>query len=341
MISVLLISCNSANYEAKFAKCPKKQLQTELFFEDDSLIYMGNTHQLCVEDSFVIILDKYDDKSFTLINTTDKKAVRACPVGQGPGEVINPSSYVTIDKNDMYVFDISYSKMFVYDLYNILTNPETKAFKTIDISSGTTEKGGFSTGIQMINDSLWIGTGLFYNGVFSFYKNGIRESEQIDLFIDELPAVAPIQRAARDANIFRLSIDKKHLVRATQLAGFFGVYKIENDMILSEKFAYKYFKDEVKVVDKNTLISTANSRYGYIDVCISDKKAYGLYSGKPDEPNGYQSKNIHVYDFDGNLHEIIELDTPICAIDINNEGDTIYAIAAEGERRILSINLNQ
>jgi hypothetical protein len=90
-IIYFLNSCNTKNYEDKFNEAKKREVNSELFFEQDSLIFIGNTHRFCVEDSFVILLDKYSDKNFTLINVNTKKAYRICSVGQGPGELINPS----------------------------------------------------------------------------------------------------------------------------------------------------------------------------------------------------------------------------------------------------------
>jgi hypothetical protein len=298
---------------------------------------------MCLVDSFITVLDKYENKSFTLINVNNGKAARICPVGQGPGEIINPSKNVNILKKEgktcLYVYDSFLSKILVYDLDSVLKNNETPAFDFILLKPAS-KSTGITTIIQMINDSLWIGTGVYLNGVFSFFKHGIRGKEMVDLFIDDFP-VSPFERAFREFPFFKVSHDKSYVVRSAHIAGIIEVYSIDGDT-LQNKFSHKYFKQECKVIDYNTIISSDKTRNGYLDVAVSSDKVYGLYSGKLDkEPNYFQSQYIHIYDFDGNLLEILILDTPVCAIDIDNTGDVIYAIAAEGDRRILSFNINK
>ncbi|GHT83941.1 hypothetical protein FACS18947_0580 [Bacteroidia bacterium] len=308
-----------------------------MVFEEDGNIFIGRTHLFCVVDTFVFILDKYEDKNFTIINTENGHAARICPVGQGPGEIINPSWYVNVlkDKENellLYVFDIAYSKWFIYNLDSALIDNQTAAFNTVSATAGSFEEGGISTHIEILNDSTWIGSGIYIDGVFSFFNNGIRGKEMVELAVSE-PRVSKFYQSLADASDFDLSSDKQHLVRSRN--GLIELYTIDGDTLINN-FSHEYFKYDYSIVDGQIYINE-KTRYGYISACVSSNRVYGLYSGKLEiEPNSFQSQYIHVYDFKGNLLEIIDLDTPICAMDINSKGDIIYALSAVGERKLIS-----
>ncbi|MDR2009696.1 MAG: 6-bladed beta-propeller [Bacteroidales bacterium] len=342
LLLLLLLSC-SERKQYDFSEIPERALRSEILFEESDRIFIGNTHMFCAVDSFIFILDKYEDKNFTLINTKNGNTARICPVGQGPGEIINPSPFVNIINRDgsglsLAIYDISYSKLFVYNLDSILVNDNTKAFETVSLVPGSLEKGGIHTHIQILNDSLWIGSGIYLDGVFSFFKDGIRQREIVDLFIND-PFVSKFQQALRDANVFKTSRNKLQLVRSSQNGGLIEAYSIDEDT-LKNNFSHKYFKPEYAVNNNGYLVSSNGSRYGYIDVCISSDRAFGLYSGKKiQESDSFQSRFVHVYDFTGELLEILVLDRPVCAIDVSMNEDTLYAIDASGERKIVAFKL--
>ena len=228
--------------------------------------------------------------------------------------------------------------MFLYNLDSILMDSKTKASIIIPIEKGSYDNGGLTIKLRTINDSIWIGSGLYFNGNFSFFKKGVRGKELIPYFVDD-PRLSNAERMMREANTFRLAPDKSLLIRSSLDAGLIEVYAIKGDS-LEEKFSHKYYKTVLKIQNNGTSKLTNESRYGYIDVCLSKERAFGLYCGNHiNDQNSYQSQQIHEYDLEGNLLNVLILDTPICAMDISPDGKTIYALDAEGERKLIAFDL--
>ena len=82
--------------------------------EFDSLIM--NPSDLMVIDSFLLVVDSYDEKQIHLYNLNTKKKIAARIFsGQGPKDMIQPM-FVDNDKNELQLFDMAISRLFRYDL---------------------------------------------------------------------------------------------------------------------------------------------------------------------------------------------------------------------------------
>jgi hypothetical protein len=136
-----------------------------------------------------------------------------------------------------------------------------------------------------------------------------------------------MKKSIKDANRFDLSPNRKFIVRITQNGGLIAAYRIEN-LKLIQQFSHNYFE----VICDDNLADTKKSRYGYIDISVSNDKIYGLYDGGlVGRENTFKSKIIHVYDMNGILLEQLLLDHYVKSIGVNDEETQIYAISEEHE----------
>jgi len=323
ILIVFMYSCSNKEQQTHSIR----KIFSKTIYDDDNInsdILIGNTHLFCCVDSFLFLRDLYGNKCFTMINLKENKVSRICPVGQGPGEIINPSHLTSIvnisDTTLLAVFDMGYSKVFFYNLENLLTDDNTKGSKNLSINRmSNSNVDGWALSLLSLNDSLWIGEGFYENGVLSFYKNGVKQNSVLDFYFKD-DSEGKYLQTTKDANIFRLSHNKSHLVRGTQHAGFIETYSIEEEK-LTNLFSHNLFDVNHKETD----------RYGFIDVCVSNRYTYGLYSGKLKEENSsFESQQIYVFDNNtGNVVEILQTDVPIMAIDLDMNGNVIYAITSD------------
>jgi len=339
LIWVIIFFQNSCSDKKSQNLAPEREITSQIIFDDsESSALLGNTHLFCCVDSFLFVRDLYENKCFSMINLKDNKISRICPVGQGPGEIINPSHLTSIanisDTTFFIVFDIGLSKLFLYNLNNLLTDDNTKACKELSINRmSKSNVADWNFSLIVLNDSLYIGEGFYKDGILSFFKNGIKSKSVLDFYFRDSSEGEYLQ-TRKDCNIFRLSQEKSHLVRGTQQAGFIEAYSIKGDELIN-LFSYDLFKSD----------HADAKRYGFIDVCISNKYTYGLYSGKlKGEPNAFESQQIYVFNNDtGEIAEILQTDIPIMAIDLDMNGNIIYAITSDNfatDNKVVAFALN-
>ena len=339
LVAVAFGACNS--FENNKFNAPLRSVTSEVIVFPDSIL-IGRTHLFCVADSFILLYDKYDNKNFTIVNLRNNSVARICPLGQGPGELISPSPYVSALKKEgktyLYFYDMALYKMFQFDADMVFIKNNIAGEELISIESGHFDQNGITLCPFLLDSEYdWLALGFYTDGFLAFFNDGKKmKSFGISTIKD---ATLPLfQKIQCDANIIRLSPNKKILVRSSQVSGLIEAYFVEKDTLIN-MFSKHYFDVEYQK-QGDVLAMSSLSRYGYIDVCASDSLIFGLYSGKyVMESNSFQSRFVHIYDLNGKLLEILELPEPVCAIDRDISGKAIYAITSEGDKKVIKISI--
>lgn len=115
------------------------------------------------------------------------------------------------------------------------------------------------------------------------------------------------------------------------MGGTIEGYKVQNDSII-KLFSHLQFSAETSPPSKNR-------RYGYISTCISNNKLFGLYSENEigEKEDAFSSKEIHIFDFEGNPIECLLLDSPLCAIEWCESQKCLYGISKVPEIHLVKI----
>jgi WD40 repeat protein len=321
----VVFSCTT---QEKFVAPIKKLKGTTI--QNDSL-YIGSTVFLSVIDNSIYTYDIFDENYYTQYNTITNEVARFCRRGKGPGELIWASNVAPAKWNGidcLSILDIGAKKLIFYKKDSLANLP----FEEIALENNIDDHIVYDA--FPLNDSIILATGCFsYGKVCKFYKNGKGYGAGVDVFT-KFDNNNAIDRATRDGNLFELSPDKKHIVRTAQLGGLIELYKIEG-MHLTQLFSQHYFD----VTCNPDLSLNPNSRYGYINISVSDDKIYALWDGDlvmRDDPA--RSKEVHVYDFEGNPIEMLLLDIYVHSIAINSTGNQLYALSRD-EKDLLVFNL--
>ena len=326
---IAICSCNVVDKESFVA--PSRNIDGKIIMDKDSSLMIGERCYLTVINNDVYIYNPWGGYFFTKYDIANDIAYRFCRQGQGPGEFLNAVPEITQialkDSNYISVFDNAFHKFILFEENQTLDNSNVKEVFL---------KGeeAMIIGAFQINDSIVFATGVFEKNICGFYKHGIRQEVLLESFT-KVGADNHQKRIFKDANKFDLSPNKEFLVRITQNGGLIEAYKIEN-MQLIQQFSNAYFD----VICDYKLSDTRNSRYGYIDVSISNNKIYGLYDGGlVARENTFRSNEVHVYDMKGILIEKLILDQYVRSIGVNNEETQLYAISRR-ELDLLLYNLN-
>lgn len=322
------MSACTMNNEKDFFIAPSRKLISSTIIDQNSSMLLGRSSSISgVINNVVYVFDPWGDYFYTKYDATKNKAYRFCKKGQGPNEVVNVLSSVSLvgKENGDYisVFDNYYCKFIFFHEDHVEDNnymQESSLYDRFMIAEAFP-----------LNDSIVIARGVFSKNICMFLKNGREQSVHLESFTKV--GDDDVKRILKDANRFALSPNKEYLIRITQNGGLIEGYKIKN-MQLMQQFSHNYFE----VICDEKLSDTKDSRYGYIDVTVSNDKIYGLYDGGlVNRQNTYRSNIIHVYNIDGDVIEKLLLDQYVESIGVDSENKQIFAKSANSD--LLLFNL--
>lgn len=82
-------------------------------------------------------------------------------------------------------------------------------------------------------------------------------------------------------------------------------------------------------------------RFGYIDVATTDSRIYALFSGRTRaEGQANYGGRIHVFDWDGRLLDVWELDTRLIALAVTPDDGHLYGVSHHPVPAVRSYTLN-
>ena len=325
MATIFVAACTKFNDKNYFI-APYRELLGNIIIDQDSSMLIGGRAIISgVINDAVYIFDPWGEYFYIKYDATNNTACRFCRKGQGPKEVVNVLSSVTLvvraDGNYISIFDNYHCKFLFFKEDHVTENFYVQESSLVDRA--------MVAGAFPINDSIVIVRGVFDKNICMFLKNGVRQN----VYLESFTKVGDdnVKRILKDANRFALSPNKEYLIRIAQNGGLIEGYKIE-DMQLIQQFSHNYFD----VICDANLSDTKDSRYGYIDVSVSNDKIYGLYDGGlVRRDNTFRSDIIHVYSMDGRLLEKLLLDQYVESIGVNDENTQIFAKSADNSDLVL------
>jgi hypothetical protein len=70
-------------------------------------------------------------------------------------------------------------------------------------------------------------------------------------------------------------------------------------------------------------------RFGYVDLAVTDRYVFGLFSGRTRgqaEEDASLGRYVHVFTWDGDLVDVLELDADASAIEASETGSELYVL---------------
>jgi hypothetical protein len=313
---------------------PSRDLKSEILTDRDSSMIIGHEIHITMVNNSLYIPYLYEGYCYMKYDTKTREVFRF-KRGQGPGEMLMPDYTISSIKihDTVYIglYDVNPNKIYLYE-ENSLTDQEDDSFYKV-ISCGSSYVDNHTSGVYILNDSVVLEVGAYKSDVCRISKYDAAQETYtgqetyMKVFTKYEEGNSVFKRILRDGNKFDLSPDKSYIVRITQFGGLIEAYKIEN-MKLTQLFSYPYFD----VKNSLNLKHNSDSRYGYIDVTVSNNKIYALYCGNPilldDSEEPFKSRTVHVYDRNGKSLEKLLLDKYVTGIAVNSKDTELYALSS-------------
>ena len=325
---------NISSYPEKSFKI-KKQLNSETINNIPDSILLPFKMELI--NNHLLLMDSKGNKFVHLIDIVEEKYLGSfIDKGQGPGEVQVPWNISKIDDNSFLIYDVAGKKILGFNIDSLLLKEERKAIFEKKIN----EKDICSS-VQMVKGNVYYTQDLKAN--YRLYKLDTLSNKEhgYGKLINNFNNIKDFNfgqacRAVTNNN-------KGIFVTAYQLAPFFEIYNSQTNSwksILSiDEFSPIYREMES---EGNMLFGvTKDTKLGFIDISMSEKYIYLLYSGeimldrKSDEAN-----KVLVFDYEGNPVAIYKLNNYISAFKVH-EDSIIYGLKNNIKVELVKFYINQ
>ncbi|WP_158602668.1 BF3164 family lipoprotein [Proteiniphilum sp. X52] len=322
-----ILSCNKTiNNPIQYFEKSRKQRLTHsrvIDLEEFDILRPG---QVIRKDDSYMVWDLKNEKMFHLVNFDTKKVIKGIKTGNGPGEIISPSSLQLKDGRFL------------------ICDTDRKKISRIDISSDTTltlrevEDINFDTRLFVINyqGSHMIATGLFDDAWFASLKGNGEIISKVDFpSFEETSNTTGMELSMLYISTHIVNKpDNKKVVAATQDLGVISFFNYINGSILEEYKQMKYYGPKFILLERGGIAWSKDGPIGFCDLDCDEDYVYALYSGRTFTEHGMEShhcENLLVYDWDGNPVKHYILDTPLFSMKFDNEKNTIYGIGYNPE----------
>jgi hypothetical protein len=323
LLAFLLISCSHKD---------KKELPTKIYKESQTMNfkdYLGKTYSLEIIGKYLITRDDQVETKLTIfdIEKTPAHPIYTGYVGQGPGELINPGPII-VESNEFYIYDASKMQLLSFNIDSIeIANYKPHCFVPIK------ETGIID--IKQIDSDIFVAVGVFPEKRLKLInKQGNTTYSSGSYPIELIKDVPEYVRGIACQSMLTSNRQKHTIAIAMRYGEHIQFYSIDSHKFLIELINERnIFLPKYTTRDNNgfpNFSPSEKTRWGYISITSNNNYVYALYSGKFQVrgTDFYKGTIIHVFDWDGNLVKIIELDKGSLSITCNQK--ELYSLY-EGE----------
>jgi len=287
---------------------------------DSSSFFMGLPYEMEAYKDYLFVYDFLGEEGLISVVDPLKDSVLFSFLnkGGGPNEVVSFSDLDLFSRNgsDLFgVFDGYTKKYRAYATESILTD------RTISspVFEGSLEDVAYPINQLQKTSYGYIANGFFLEGKFALLDDSLQLVRYAGAYRPQKNTNVSQDRHAF-ANIAKsgMSPDRKHLANFPLLAGIVEFYALDADTVTK---VWEYVKHELDYEVKSSGSIRSKNVEGFLDVYVTDRHVFALYSGEMKAPEGGTTLGKYVYQFDlkGNLLKIYELDRKvICPLVVGN-----------------------
>ena len=315
-----------ASAEAVSAYAPSLMLRSEVLSERD---WMAAPTDVEVMGPDLVIADNFADRPLSVIRRSTGAMVQSFGrMGRGPREFETAWSVDVIDQAGRFmVHDVTLQRVTWVDMDRDFQDGEWVADRSVKLNANA-----------LLLDLGWSPDGLKGLGTFQEGRLGhlasdgrlLRTTGPTPLEGEEVPA--HIRQQAYQSKL-KPNPSRTRWVVATRHADRLEIFDAAGNLLAQGDRPVGFeptYSAEGGEAGQARMTSDEDLRFGYIDVTTTEDRIYGLFSGRTRaEGRANYGTRVHVFDWDGNLLDVMELDSPIIAVAAAPEGDVLYGIRHE------------
>ncbi len=314
-LSIFIISCNEnspKSLKTFFSKAPHYQITPHILNIDS--LFIGNVWDIVGFDNYLILLDEYDNKYFSLIDIESKKVVkRFGNKGRGPHEMIFPV-YLSIDKENREFLMLLRNppRMIQYSIDSLINKTQNNY---TEITRFDFNNEAILQATMLFKKRKFVTTGMFHHGRYGIANyNG-----KLDTIIGDMVV------ADKHKNISNYNLGQVYqgITKSYHSGNKFVYASLDCDLIeivntdnYSTKRFYSFFP---KIKGSNGHFGfSRDSRNGYMSLKVTERFIYVIYSGRTYGKYGNKAFGGNkLYVFDWNLN-------PVCSYSLKHDINCMY-----------------
>jgi hypothetical protein len=323
---ILSISCTKTKtdwYEKVNLTTPTKVTKVTNWKLSDSLF---NPEKLKKESSNLFIYDSKSNKVIKVFDTNDTYLGSAGIKGKGPGEILSPFGSLDFHNNKVWIFDGTLNKYMGFEQDSITSND----YKPTENELFFDSKVRFYE-LGWLDSETIVGLGVSeVNNRLSFYNINTKQTTNKG-------TLPPLPKKDIPVSIHKQSLmatlkvkpDKSKIALANLYCDLIEIYNQDGSDVIKVKTNLDFLpKYELANNGYHVVMGQGgDTKFGYIDMCVSDTKIYALFSGKTRDVSPFAfGKTIHVFDWKGTLLNVLELEKNSIAIEIDTDDKNLFVI---------------
>lgn len=298
----------------------KRLVVSELLVESD---IRGLTYDFNVKDSRMVVADVYADSAIVVFDTAGTVLRRLGPKGEGPGET-GVVTDLEIRGDTAWIWDTGLSRLYSLDL----TDPQADLVGRTLPAPGA----GTVTAVHRVR-SRFYGTGASRQGTFAEWSadsSTVQWKGEHSRLVRRLPKEQWLHVAYTFSAV---EPDLGRLALGLHQTGEFMIVDLATAQTLSDQQigSWPILTERITRGDMWKYRMTDEAIMGYYGASASSGHVAALFIGKPeaeaDLENSYDARDVHVFDWNGELTEIYRLDRPV--VDIALTEDRLYGLIVE------------
>jgi len=327
------MACNERSGSQESTEQPDKNIS---FNESDVIQLDGQTlteadtlsrpSKIVIAGPYLIIKDAYGQPPIHVIRASDGSYVTALGTpGEGPGEFIGTWSFdvVSGDPPRFWIYDMPQLRLTYVDLEAYLRGAFELGDRIINLNIGFTP-----TAPTWLSDSLLVSPG------FLTEEGRLAQFGPEGRFIGTAGISPPSRKGVPLAVLqhayqsrMKPNPNRSLLALGTFYADRLEIYHFDGTRkVLAQGPAHFDPTFEVGILQgEPARQSTDETRYGYIDIATTQDRIYALYSGRLRNQQGNHGDTVRVFDWNGNLKQVYDLNAAVLGITVDSTETTLYA----------------
>ena len=299
--------------------------------------YLGLPTQISAFGSSLLVLDGASDSALHMISAVDGHVVRSTGRrGEGPGEYKGAWSIAPDPRHATraWVYDIALARLTRIDLDSLHGEPAMVQIR------------GDAVAMQPVwlSDTLLASPGLSESGRLSFFaRDGAFRGAAGPLPSSNTKVPPGVLQHAWTGRLIS-NPGRNLLAMATLHADQIEIYRTDGTLVRKVRGPFGFEPQfTVDVIQGMAVMASGDDmRFGYVGAAATPDHIFALFSGRTREGYGPDSsfgRFVHVYDWEGNLERVIELDTAVLSVAISPDRRTLYGIRHDPEPAIMAFRL--
>lgn len=318
------------------AAAPAAPLAAEVVYAGDSL---GRPHLMSFAGEYLLVADIGGGAALHVLQEGQLLASFGRK-GQGPGEfsairTIQP----TPDGRNVWLYDPGNTRLTLLDVEAVVAKRGNAVLQTLALRSSLLPMNAVR-----LSDTLIASSGLFTAGRLALFT----ATGDLRRVVGPLPPTrdgvpVPVAQHAYTGTLVRhperplLALATRHADRLEFYDPDGGLQRIARGPLGFEPVY------QVQARGGVPFMATGDDlRFGYVDLVAAGDRLYALFSGRtraerPGRANF--GEQVHVFDWEGRLVQVVELDEPALSLAVEEDGRTLYAVRHDPEPAIVRYRL--